>query len=70
MGYEQLRIPMPIIGVQVSLERVSGRGWTLVQRVRRQDSGWSVGERYRELTTDEALDVTLTLLEIIAREVG
>lgn len=70
MGDEQLRIPMPVIGVQVSLERVSGRGWTLVQRLRRQDSGWSPGEKYRELTTDEALDVALTLLEMVARELG
>jgi hypothetical protein len=67
MGDEQLRIPMPVIGVQVTLERVSGRGWNLV---RRQDAGWSPGEKYRELTTDEALDVALTLLELVARELG
>ncbi len=66
----QLRIPMPVIGVQVTLERVSGRGWTLVQRIRRQDSGWSPGEKYRDMTTDEALDVALTLLELVARELG
>jgi hypothetical protein len=70
MGDEQLRIPMPVIGVQVTLERVSGRGWNLVQRIRRQDAGWSPGEKYRELTTDEALDVALTLLELVARELG
>lgn len=66
----QLRIPMPVIGVSVTLERVSGRGWTLVQRIRRQDAGWSPGEKYRDMTTDEALDVALTLLELVARELG
>lgn len=70
MDYEQTRIPMPVIGVQVTLERISGRGWVCVQRLRRQDAGWSPGERYRDLTTDEALDVALTLLELVARELG
>jgi hypothetical protein len=70
MDYEQQRIPMPVIGVQVTLERISGRGWVCVQRLRRQDAGWSPGERYRDLTTDEALDVALTLLELVARELG
>jgi len=70
MGDEQLRIPMPVIGVSVTLERVSGRGWTLVQRIRRQDTGWSPGEKYRDMTTDEAMDVALTLLELVARELG
>jgi hypothetical protein len=70
MADEQLRIPMPIIGVQVTLERISGRGWVLVERLRRQDAGWSPGERYRDLTTDEALDLCLTLLEVTARELG
>jgi len=70
MDYEQQRIPMPIIGVQVTLERIQGRGWVCVQRVRRQDAGWSPGERYRDMTTDEALDLALTLLEMVARELG
>lgn len=67
---EQLRIPMPIVGVQVNLERVPGRGWGLVLRHRRQDLGWSTGERYGSMTTEEALDLLLTLLARDARELG
>jgi hypothetical protein len=70
MGDEQLRIPMPIIGVQVSLVKEPGRGWCLVKRSRRQDLGWMAEERYEQLSTDEALDVCLTLLELSAREMG
>jgi hypothetical protein len=67
---EQLSIPMPIVAIQVTMVRSPGRGWELVLRDRRQDAGWHVDERYNSMTTDEVLDLALTLLEVRARELG
>lgn len=59
---DQLRIPMPVVGVQVTLRRESS-GWSVDRRVLRDQQGWQVAGRWAqmdrrsaELCAAEALD--------------
>jgi len=63
MHYEQTAIPMPLVGVQVTLRRDPGRGWVVDRRVLRQDQGWQPAGRWTatdqgsaELCAREALE--------------
>nr|CRY93637.1 hypothetical protein [uncultured prokaryote] len=60
---EQLEFAMPVIGVQVTIRRVPGRGWAVDRRVLRDGQGWQLAGRWQsgdrrtaELDAAAALD--------------
>lgn len=59
---EQLRIPMPVVGLQLTVRR-QGNRWVVDRRVLRQEQGWQVAGRWEvsdrrtaEICAAEALD--------------
>lgn len=58
MDDRQLRLPMPVIGVQITLRRSHG-AWEVSRRVLRQDQGWQKAGVAR-VSTQAAADLQAT----------
>lgn len=51
---EQLAIPMPVVGVQVTVRLDNHGHWVVESRVLRQDQGWQMVGRWTEGSRDRA----------------
>lgn len=58
---EQLKIPMPVDGVQVVIIREGG-GWCVKRSTHRPGDGWTETEVYPRLLWSEAEDLVLVLI--------